>query len=150
MAMDTKNAAAREASDKTYFAPGTSFEGTLTTPGDVEIAGEFTGEIVSDGKVSLRKVGDVAISARDLELLAAVFKGDVTVVGDVIVDAQSSLEGNIRSGRVLCEGEIRGNLNVREDVVLGEGARVIGDVTTPSMDVALGAVIRGQLRMTET
>ena len=138
-----------ENSEKTYFAPGTTFEGTLTTPGDVEIAGEFTGEIVSDGKVSLRKVGDVAISARSLELLSAVFKGDVTVAGDVIVDEKSSLEGNIRSGRILCEGEIRGNLNATEDVVLGQSARVTGDVSTPVMDVALGAVLRGQVRMME-
>ena len=134
---------------KTFFAPGTIFEGTLTTPGDVEVAGEITGEIVSDGKVSLRRVGNVSISSRDLELLAANFKGDVTVKGDVIVDAKSTLQGNIRSSRVICHGKINGNLNVTESVVIDESAAIIGDIKTPSMDVARGARVCGQIQMTE-
>lgn len=147
MLIDTNEKMTHEASEKTFFAPGTSFEGTLTTPGDVEIAGEFTGEIVSDGKVSLRKVGDITISSQDLELLGATYKGDVTVSGEVIVDAASSLHGNVRSARVLCEGVIQGNLNVSENVTICENARVTGDINTPSMDVALGAKISGQVQM---
>lgn len=132
---------------KTYFAPGTVFEGTLTTPGDVEIAGEIKGEIVSEGKVSLRRVGDVTISSRDLELLEATFKGDVTVKGAVIVDEKSTLQGNVRSSSVLCKGEIRGNLNVSDSVTINEGARVIGDINTAVMEVTRGALIVGQVRM---
>jgi len=146
--MDMENNSARSA-EKTYFAPGTTFNGTLTTPGDVEIAGEFAGEIVSGGKVSLRKVGDVTISSRDLELLSADFKGDVTVKGDVIVDDESTLQGNIRSARVFCSGRIRGNLNVSESVVIEEHAMVLGDVNTPCLDVARGGVVNGRVQMIE-
>ena len=138
---------AREDNQKTYFAPGTSFEGTLTSPGDVEIAGEFKGEIVSEGKVSLRRVGETAISSRDLELLGATYSGDVIVRGDVIVDETSTLKGNIRSSRVLCRGLINGNLNVSDSVTLYENAQVIGDIRTPNMDVARGAKVRGQVQM---
>ena len=133
--------------NKTFFAPGTSFDGTLTTKGDVEIAGEVKGEIISDGKVSIRKVGDVSISSKDLELLGADFKGNVTVSGDVIVDEEPSLQGNVRSSRVLCEGKIQGNLNVSGNITLGENSKVIGDINAPVMDVARGAVIVGQVQM---
>lgn len=145
--MDTENMA--QDTQKTFFAPGTVFEGTLTTPGDVEVAGEITGEIVSDGKVSLRRVGNVSISSRDLELLAANFKGDVTVKGDVIIDAESTLQGNIRSSKVLCQGKINGNLNVTDSVVVGACAAIIGDIKTPSLDVARGGKISGQVQMHE-
>ena len=118
-------------SRKTFFAPGTIFEGTLTTP------------------VSLRRVGNVSISSRDLELLAANFKGDVTVKGDVIIDAESTLQGNIRSSRVICHGKINGNLNVTESVVVNESGAIIGDIKTPSMDVARGGKVCGQIQMTE-
>ena len=37
----------------TYFAPGTIFEGTLHSINDVEIAGDFSGEIVSEGAVTV-------------------------------------------------------------------------------------------------
>jgi len=139
--------AAMTGTNKTFFAPGTVFEGTLKTPGDVEIAGEVRGEIVAEGKVSLRKVGDVSIASRDLELLGAAFKGDVTVEGAVIVDRESTLQGNVRASSVLCEGEIRGNLNVSEYVDLGERATVVGDIRTASMDIARGARLNGQVRM---
>ena len=145
--MDTEIMA--QDTQKTFFAPGTIFEGTLTTPGDVEVAGEITGEIVSDGKVSLRRVGNVSISSRDLELLAANFKGDVTVKGDVIIDAESTLQGNIRSSGVICHGKINGNLNVTDSVVVTESAAIIGDIKTPSMDVTRGAKVCGQIQMTE-
>ena len=72
---------------KTYFAPGTVFEGTVTAPGDVQVDGEVKGEIISEGKVSIHKMGDASIAARDLELLGAVIKGDITVGGEVTVDA---------------------------------------------------------------
>ena len=135
--------------EKTYFAPGTAFDGTLTAQGDVEIAGEISGEIISEGKVSLRRVGNVSISSRDLELLDAEFIGDVTVQGDVIVDGGSSLKGNVRAARVLCRGAIHGNLNAAESVTLDERAVVTGDIKTPVMDVAQGARISGQVQMTE-
>lgn len=94
-------------------------------------------------------MGNVSISSRDLELLAANFKGDVTVKGDVIVDAESALQGNIRSSRVICHGKINGNLNVTESVVIDESAAIIGDIKTPSMDVARGAKVCGQIQMIE-
>lgn len=145
--MLTGNEAAAGRGEKTYFAPGTVFEGTLRTSGDVEIDGEVVGEIVADGKVSIHRMGDVSISARDFELLGAAFKGDVTVEGEVIVDEQSTVHGNIRSSRLNCRGKIEGNLNVSESVTIAERAQVIGDVNTPSMDIARGAVVRGEIRM---
>lgn len=40
----------------TYLAPGVTLEGKLTAKGDVEIAGQFKGEIVTEGKVIVRSL----------------------------------------------------------------------------------------------
>ena len=45
--------------EKTYIAPGTVFEGTVRATGDVQVDGEVIGEISSEGKVSVHKMGDV-------------------------------------------------------------------------------------------
>ncbi len=132
---------------KTYFAPGTVFDGTITAAGDVQVDGEVKGEIISDGKVSVHKMGDASIAARDLELLSAVIKGDITVRGEVTVDADSAVSGNIRSSSIICNGVVEGNLIAAEYVELQSGARVLGNISTPAMNVANGAQIRGQLSM---
>ena len=131
--------------NKTYFAPGTTFEGTITAPGDVQVDGEVIGEIVSEGKVSVHKMGDASISARDLELLGAAIKGDLTVRGEVTVDAQSAVQGNIRAASIICAGAVKGNLIASDYVTLGGSARVSGNVSTPAMDMEPGALIRGQM-----
>lgn len=130
---------------KTYFAPGTVFEGTVTTPGDVLVDGEVKGEIISEGKVSIHKMGDASISAHDLELLGAAIKGDITVRGEVTVDEQSSVLGNIRSASVVCAGSVEGNLTASEYVDLKSNSKVIGNISAPSMDMGNGALVRGQL-----
>ena len=135
---------------KTYFAPGTVFEGTITAPGDVLVDGEVKGEIVSEGKVSIHKMGDASMAARDLELLGAAIKGDITVRGEVTVDAESAVKGNIRSASIVCAGAVDGNLVAGEYVELMESAKVLGNISTPAMDVANGAMIRGQILVGNT
>ncbi len=130
---------------KTYLAPGTVFEGTITAPGDVLVDGEVKGEIISEGKVSIHKLGDASIAARDLELLNAAIKGDITVRGEVTVDVQSVVQGNIRSSGIVCEGAVDGNLIAGEYVELKASAKVRGNISTLVMDVENGALIRGQL-----
>lgn len=130
---------------RTYFAPGTIFEGTITSPGDVLVDGEVKGEIVSEGKVSIHKMGDASIAARDLELLGAAIKGDITVRGEVTVDESSAVCGNIRSSSIICAGAVRGNLTASEYVSLREHSIVDGNITTRTMDVENGAKLRGQV-----
>lgn len=134
---------------KTYFAPGTTFEGTVTAPGDVLVDGDVIGEIISEGKVSIHKLGDASISARDLELLGAAIKGDITVQGEVIVDEESSVTGNIRSSSVICAGSVEGNLTVTEYVELKSSSKVVGNISAPSMSVGSGALVCGQMLIGE-
>ncbi len=134
---------------KTYFAPGTTFEGTVTAPGDVLVDGDVIGEIISDGKVSIHKMGDASISAHDLELLGAAVKGDITVRGEVIVDEESSVTGNIRSSSVICAGSVEGNLTATEYVELKVNSKVLGNISAPSMSVGNGALVCGQMRIGE-
>ena len=133
--------------EKTYIAPGTVFEGTVRATGDVQVDGEVIGEISSEGKVSVHKIGDASISARDLELLGAVIKGDLTVIGEVTLDEESAVQGNIRAASIVCGGAINGNLNASQSVVIRDKAKILGNIRTPVMDIARGALLRGQLQM---
>ena len=131
----------------TYFAKGTVIEGTLHSDSDVEIVGDFTGEIVSEGKVTIHSNTVSPIAARELELIGSTLTGDVTVSGGIAVDEASSINGNLRAANLDSAGTIRGNLAIQGAVVLKGNARVIGDIRTPTLSMDRGVKLNGRLDM---
>ena len=131
----------------TYFAEGTSMEGTLHADSDIEIVGDFKGEIASNGKVTIHANTNSTIAAADLELIDCTLTGDVVVSGTLTVNENSSITGNIRSGSVICSGVINGNLLVRDNIALLETALVVGDVRTGTLSMSRGARVSGKIDM---
>lgn len=129
------------------LAEGTSFEGTLNAKGDVEIAGEFKGNIVSEGAVRLRSSVQSGISAKSVELTGCVLTGDVTVSGIVAVGENSKIIGNVSAMELLCAGEIAGDLKITDSVRLDARARVSGSIVTGAISVEKGASISGNVQI---
>ncbi len=66
----------------TFLAPGTVLEGKLTVKGDVEIAGELKGDVVSAGKVVVRNHVQGNITTATMTMAqGAVIGGTVTMKG---------------------------------------------------------------------
>ncbi len=131
----------------TYFAPGTSMEGTLRSDSDVEIVGDFKGEIASDGKVTIHSNTQSSIAAAELVLIDCSLTGDAMVSGDVSINESSSVSGNIRAASISCSGTIKGNLNVQGNIILSENAQVIGDIKTGTLAMSRGAKVSGKIDM---
>lgn len=129
------------------LAEGTSFEGTLNAKGDVEIAGEFKGNIATEGAVRLRSSIQSGISAKSVELFGCVLTGDVTASGTVAVSENSKIIGNVTAKELLCAGEVAGDLKVSESVRLDEKARVSGNIVTGAISVEKGAAISGNVQI---
>ena len=129
------------------LAEGTSFEGTLNAKGDVEIAGEFKGNIVSEGAVRLRSSIQSGISAKSVELSDCVLTGDVTVSGIVAIGENSRIIGNVSAKELLCAGEIAGDLKITDSVRLDARARVSGGIVTGAISVEKGASISGNVQI---
>ncbi|MBE7003164.1 MAG: hypothetical protein E7425_02615 [Ruminococcaceae bacterium] len=131
----------------TYFAAGTVIEGTLRSDSDVEIVGDFSGEIASNGKVIIHANTVSSIAARELELVGSTLTGDVNVSGGVVVDQASSIQGNIRAATLDSSGRIRGNLFVQDSVELRDHAVLTGDVKTPLLTMGTGVRYNGKIDM---
>ncbi|MGD0679260.1 MAG: polymer-forming cytoskeletal protein, partial [Polyangiaceae bacterium] len=85
----------------------------------------------------------------DLEVHGFV-EGDIAIDGDVTIDAQGIVDGNVQGRRVKIRGAVKGDLAGEESVYLEEGARVVGDVRAPHVAVAEGALVRGYLHAGES
>jgi cytoskeletal protein CcmA (bactofilin family) len=80
--------------------------------------------------------------AVDLEVQGLV-DGEISVEGDVTVEAQGMVGSTIRGRRLVVRGAVRGDLLGEESVLLEDGARVVGDVKAPRVAIATGALVRG-------
>lgn len=141
--------ASDERSKGCYFSAGTVIEGTLQTETDIEIAGEFKGEISSEGRVTLRANTVSSVAAGELVLIECMLIGDATVRGNVSLSGNSYVSGNIRAENLLSSGNIKGNLNIRNTITLTESARVIGDIRAGTLVMSCGAKISGKIDMIE-
>ena len=130
-----------------YFAPGTVFEGTLKAVGDVEIAGEFNGDVTSEGNVILSSAVCGNINCSDLKLRNCVLVGNVEAKGVVDISDDSKVRGNIAASEVRCAGQINGDLNVNGGISLEKTASVCGTIKTATISMEKGAVIKGGIEM---
>lgn len=130
-----------------YFAPGTVFEGTLRSTGDIEIAGEFKGDITTDGAVILHSSIQGNITAKSLQLSACSLIGDIVVNDAVAIGAHSKIVGNITAKDLVCAGQIIGDLTIAENMHLEKTAQVTGNIATGTIAVDKGAIIKGGIEI---
>ena len=76
--------------------------------------------------------------------IAGKFKGDVSVQGDLTVEAGAKVTGSVRANKVTIAGELEGNVEEATHVDLLASGVVIGDLKTGTLTVAAGARMRGQ------
>jgi cytoskeletal protein CcmA (bactofilin family) len=75
--------------------------------------------------------------------IAGKFKGDVSVQGDLTVEAGAKLTGSVRANKVTIAGELEGNVEEAVHVDLLASGVVVGDLKTGTLTVAAGARMRG-------
>ena len=73
-------------------------------------------------------------------------EGDVTVAGDVVLGEEAVVRGSITGTQLTIAGTVQGDLRGNESLLVERGARVVGDLSSPRIGVAPGALVRGNVR----
>jgi cytoskeletal protein CcmA (bactofilin family) len=102
---------------------GTLIGKSVRVQGDVE----FQGGLHLDGRI----VGSV--------------RSDESRESTISVSETGFIEGTVQVPNVLLDGAVRGDIHARERVVLGATARVEGSVYYGTIEMTLGAQIKGKL-----
>ena len=132
---------------RTYIAFGTAVKGTLKSTGDIEIAGDFQGDIETKGNVLLRSNMQGNIKAGSLRLQNCELIGDIEAEGLVTISENSRVQGNVKAKELFCNGAIGGELLISGNTELAEQAQIDGTITTETIVVTRGAAIRGGIEM---
>ena len=138
---------AKPKAEASYLAPGTVFEGNIRSQGDVEIAGEFKGNITTEGAVILHSSIEGNITANSLKLSSCSLTGDVVVNDAVAICQHSRINGNVTAKDLTCAGVINGDMTVAGNMMLEKTAQVTGNITTGTIAVEKGAVIKGGIEI---
>jgi cytoskeletal protein CcmA (bactofilin family) len=102
----------------------------------------ITSTIISSGTeitCSLFKgVGSVIIDGKIM--------GDIEIDGDVIIEVNGYIEGNLKANHIICSGDITGNVTCKEVTHLRETANVYGDIVSTAIKIDEGAVFCGNCK----
>lgn len=75
------------------------------------------------------------------------FEGKLETCGSLTIGENANVRADIQGDKMIIAGKITGNLVANESISLIPPAVVRGNVQTPSLSIADGAVLDGQLRM---
>jgi len=87
---------------------------------------------------------------RDAVRIDGSFSGEISSENTLIVGETGEIDAEIRSARVIVSGTVVGNVQASAQIVLHKSARVEGNLSTPSLLVETGAVLKGHIDMGPT
>lgn len=76
------------------------------------------------------------------------FEGELKADELIHIGPTGKIKTNISSKKAIIEGTILGNINTTEEVVITETGRVMGDITTPHLQLGKGVVVNGKINIT--
>lgn len=113
-------------------------EGSPTTLGGV---GTLTAFIDQGSEFSGK------LSFKDTVRIDGKFEGEITSQNTLIVGESGVIHANIKSEIVIVSGEIRGDINAKQQITLHKTARVSGNLRTKIFAVEEGAQLNGKVQM---
>jgi|GEM_PF-937935 len=78
------------------------------------------------------------------------FTGELLSKGKIIVGPNAIVKADLFLEEAYVSGRVEGNITVSKRLVLEGNAKIIGDITAPSLSVAEGVSIQGQLHVAKT
>ena len=77
------------------------------------------------------------------------FEGHIKTGDVLIVSETGDINANIEAGTVVCKGKVKGNILASQKVEMHPKSKVVGDVTTPSINIEIGAILDGKCDMSK-
>ena len=77
------------------------------------------------------------------------FEGHIKTGDVLIVSETGDINADIEAGTVVCKGKVKGNILASQKVEMHPNSKVIGNVTTPSINIEIGAILDGKCNMSK-
>ena len=75
------------------------------------------------------------------------FEGIMNTKGNLMIGEHALVNADITGESIIVAGKVNGNINAAKELKLIAPARVVGNITTPLLSIAEGAVFEGNSKM---
>jgi len=107
------------------------------------LRGDHINSIIGEGSVFEGKFyiqGSLEISGK--------FEGEIKTEGQIVIGKTGKVKTNIIARKVIVGGTLIGNIKATDEVVLLDTGRILGDVSTPILNIQKGVVVQGKINIT--
>ncbi len=87
------------------------------------------------------------IHGEDSVMVCGQAEGNADVAASFVLAKNGYWQGNIVANHVVIAGEVHGNISASEKLEIAASARIFGDLKSPVIAIAEGAVHEGAVRM---
>lgn len=131
------------------ISPMTTINGTVSSKGHIRIEGNVIGDIFAYGdiKVTGKVAGD--IEGGNIELGGCIIEGDIKARGDVNVEKDSTLTGNMNGQLITIDGKIKGNVEAVKGAHMSSTSLIKGSITAPTLSMSAGAELQGKVNVSK-
>ncbi len=137
-----------ETEETTVISRNTVIDGNIRSFANITIDGSVKGDvkITKNINVSGKVVGD--IECNNSTMMGASMQGNILSKGQVQVDRDSLLLGDISAQYLDLNGKIKGNIDVGGKAEFKTDAIILGNITASTITVLDGATIQGYVNTT--
>ncbi|MCF0217050.1 MAG: polymer-forming cytoskeletal protein [Fibrobacter sp.] len=79
--------------------------------------------------------------------IAGTVNGSVTIEGELIVERQGYIDGEIKTNTAVVAGSVKGNIECSGKLVLENASQFIGNIKTKQLIIQEGAIFQGNCQM---
>ena len=76
------------------------------------------------------------------------FEGQVNTSDTLVIGETGDMKAELKVGTLVCKGRLNGGVVASKKVEMHPASKIKGDIQTPALSIALGALIDGNLDMT--
>lgn len=137
-----------ETEETTVISRNTRISGDISSFANVTVEGSVQGDVKLTKNISVsgKIVGN--IECNNAVMAGAQMQGSIASKGQVQIDHDTVLLGNIDTQYLDLNGRIKGNVDVGGKAEFKNDAVIVGDITASTISVIDGAVIKGYVNTT--
>lgn len=137
-----------ETEETTIISRNTRINGDISSFANINVDGSVQGDIKLTKNISVsgKVVGN--IECNNAVMAGAQMQGSISSKGQVQMDHDSVLLGNIATQYLDLNGRIKGSVDVGGKAEFKNDAVIVGDITASTISVIDGAVIKGYVNTT--
>lgn len=122
--------------------------GEVKSTGNLEILGMIKGPVITTGNMTIEGKILGNIEGNDIVLKGCAIQGNINATGNVNMDQNSVVIGDLRAANLEVNGKIKGNLEIQERIDLNKEAVVDGNASSRYVSMSQGAKLNGNVSVT--